>query len=195
VKIWRGLWHLLGGSLSPVLAIFVPGHLLLKIIGLATGIFLALDILRLKNPGINKWVMLHLQKIINKAKERYLLTGTTWLLLSSFTVFLLFDKYIAIISLLFLSIGDFAAKVIGEKYGRHSIFSYKTWEGSLACLISCLLISLLMSRMYPSIKLEVSLIGAIFATIVEFLSTSIDDNLTVPIASAGMMTLANLYFN
>ena len=191
-KPWRGLWHLIGGSFFPVLALFVPKGILLIILGAMTAIFVVWEAVRFSVPRVNRWTVSHL-RVILKGEERFRLTGTTYLLFSSLAVFLLFDKYVAIASLLFLSIGDLMATVIGEKYGRRIVFN-KSMEGSFACLASCLLIGVLMTRISSAMVLPVAIVGAVSATIVELLPIPIDDNLTIPLFSAGIMSLAALYF-
>ena len=192
IKPWRRLWHLLGGSFFPVMAFFVPKEALLITLGAMTGVFVAWEIARFVSPEVNRWMVSHIGVILKKGTG-FRLTGTTYLLLSSLAVFLLFEKYVVITSLLFLSIGDLMAAVIGEKYGRRLVFN-KSLEGSFACLASCLLIGMLMSRISPSMALEVAMVGAVSATIIELLPIPIDDNLTIPLLSAGIMTLAMLYF-
>jgi len=187
-KPWRRLWHLLGGSFFPVLAFFVPKEALLVALGAVTGVFVAWEIARLNNARVNRWMASHL-RVILKEEERFRPIGTTYFLIASLAAFLFFDKYVAITSLLFVSIGDLMATVIGEEYGRQVLFNKKTIEGSLACLVSCLLIGILISRVNPAITLTVALVGAVSATIVELLPIPIDDNLTVPLISGGIMTL------
>ena len=85
------------------------------------------------------------------------------------------------------------ATVIGEKFGRRIVFN-KSLEGSLACLVLCLVIGIVMSRISSAMVLPVAIVGAVSATVVELLPIPIDDNLTIPLFSAGMMTLAMLYF-
>ena len=190
-KPWRRLWHLVGGSFFPVLALFIPTSALLISLGAMTALFVAWEITRLTFSSINQWMVTHLGVML-KREERFRLTGSTYLLLSSFAVFVLFDRYVAITSVLFLSIGDFMATVIGEKFGRRRIFG-KSLEGSLACLVSCLLIGLVMSRISPVLVLPVAIAGAISATLVELLPIPIDDNLTIPLFSAGITTLTAFY--
>ena len=190
-KPWRRLWHLVGGSFFPVLALFIPTSALLISLGAVTTLFVAWEITRLTFSNINQWMVTHLGVML-KREERFRLTGSTYLLLSSFAVFVLFDRYVAITSVLFLSIGDFMATVIGEKFGRRRIFG-KSLEGSLACLVSCLLIGLVMSRISPVLVLPVAIAGAIPATLVELLPIPIDDNLTIPLFSAGITTLTAFY--
>jgi len=187
-KLWRRLWHLVGGSFFPVLAFFVPKGALLVTLGAITGALVAWEIVRFASPWVNRWMVSHLSVIL-KGEERFRPTGTTYLLFSSLAAFLLFGRYVAIAALLFLSIGDLMASVIGERFGKRILFD-KSSEGSLACLASCLLIGIVMSRLTPAIALPVAIVEAVSATIVELLPIPIDDNLTIPLISGGLMTLA-----
>jgi len=190
-KLWKRLWHLLGGSFFPILALFIPKAALLISLGAITGVFATWEIVRLNVPGVNNWMESHLKvvlKVVLKQDKRFQATGTTYFLIASLAVFLFFDKHVAITSLLFVSIGDLMAAIIGEQYGK-PILSNKSLEGSFACLVSCLLIGMLMTRISPSITLEVAMVGAVSATIVELLPIPIDDNLTIPLISGGIMTL------
>jgi len=144
-KLWRRLWHLVGGSFFPVLAFFVPREALLITLGVITSVFVAWEIARFVSPGVNRWSSAHL-RIILKREEQFQPTGTTLLLLASLVVFFLFEKYIAITSLFFVAIGDLAASIIGEKYGKLAVLQ-KSLEGSLACLMACLMIGILMTRL------------------------------------------------
>jgi len=189
---WRRLWHLIGGSFFPILALFIPRGTLLITLGAMTAIFVTGEIVRFAFPSVNRWMVSHLGIILKKGKG-FRPSGSTYLLLSSLAVFLLFEKYVAITSLLFLSIGDLMAAVIGEKFGRRRVFS-KSLEGSLACLASCLVIGMVMTWVSPAVVLPVAIVGAVSAAIVELLPIPLDDNLTIPLFSAGIMTLAALYF-
>jgi dolichol kinase len=112
-------------------------------------------------------------------------TGATYILLSVCCTVALYDKPIAIAALAFIIVGDTLAALIGRKLGRHR-FGRKSVEGSLGCLAGTVIVALLT----PGIGLTVGLIGAVVATVVEALSTRIDDNVTVPILSGLAMTLA-----
>ncbi len=129
--------------------------------------------------------------VILKPEQSYKPIGTTYALISSLIVFLLFEEYIAVAALFFMSIGDSLAGEIGEHFGRHGIFK-KSLEGSLACLVTCLIIAVVMSVVWPVIPVPAAMLGAVSATIVELLPVPIDDNLTVPVISAGIMMLVAL---
>jgi glycerol-3-phosphate acyltransferase PlsY len=190
VTSWRRLWHLIGGSTFPVLALFIARDILLIFLGAVTALFVAWEIVRFISPSVNRWMASRLRLIL-KRKERFQLTGSTYLLFASLVVFFFFEKYVAVTSLLFLSIGDFMAATIGQKYGRHRLFK-KSLEGSLACLVSCFLIGVVMTQTDSGMALPVALAGAFSATVVELLPIPVDDNFTVPLFSAGVMALTAL---
>lgn len=187
---WRRVLHLIGRSAFPILALFITRDILFILLGAVTALFVAWEIVRFISPSVNQWIASHLRLIL-KRNERFQLTGTTYLLFASLVVFFFFEKYVAVTSLLFLSIGDFMAATIGQKYGRHRLFK-KSLEGSLACLASCLLIGMVTTRLSAGIPFSVALAGAFSATVVEFLPIPFDDNFTVPLFSAGVMTLTAL---
>ncbi|OGO31217.1 MAG: hypothetical protein A2Z29_09255 [Chloroflexi bacterium RBG_16_56_11] len=184
---WRRLWHVAGGSAFPVLAFFVSRNILLIVLGAAIIVVIGWEIVRLASPGVNQWIAARLRLLLKK-KERFQLTGTTYLLLASLATFFFFEKYVAITSLLFLSLGDFMAAAIGVRFGKHKLLA-KSLEGSLACLASCLIIGTIMTVTGTGISLPVAFSGAFTATIVELLPIPPDDNLTIPLFSALVMTL------
>jgi dolichol kinase len=127
-----------------------------------------------------------------KKEEQFRPTGTTSLLLASLVVFSLFEKHIAITALLFVAVGDLAASIIGQKYGKHR-FLKKTLEGSLACLVACLLVGMVTAGLSDTVNLTMAVYGAFCATIIEMLPIPADDNFTMPLFSAGTMALVALY--
>jgi dolichol kinase len=192
IKPWRKLWHVAGGLFLPLLAFFIPREALLITVGVVTGVFVAWEIARFVYPGVKRWTTSHLG-IMLKREEQFQPTGSTFLLVASLIIFLLFEKDIAITSLLFVAIGDPVASIIGSKYGRHIVFE-KSLEGSLACLIACLIIGILMAGLNSTLTLSVIVYGAICATVAEMLPIPADDNFTMPLMSASAMALAALYW-
>jgi len=191
-RIVRRLWHILGGSFFPVLALFISREALLIAIGSVTVGFLLGEVIRLAFPAVNRRMILCLSGAL-KDDESYQPTSSTYLLISTLLVFLLFDKYIAIAALFFLAIGDLTASVVGETWGRRRLW-HKTLEGSLACLVTCLAIGMFLAGL-DLISPPVIIVGAIAATVTEVLPLHIDDNLTMPLASAGAMASVSLLWH
>jgi len=101
----RGLFHLVGGMVIPVAALFLPMSLLLVCVGTVTAVFLAFEVLRLKTPVINRWFIAHFMLLLRE-KERSRLTGASYVLISSLIAFLAFERDIAVLALSFLAVGD-----------------------------------------------------------------------------------------
>ena len=115
-------------------------------------------------------------------------TGATWVFISSTLSIGIFPKDIAIISLIYMSIGDTAAGLIGRKFGRIKIYN-KTLEGALAGFIVCLIVGLMIDL---NLSKTVVAIGALSAAIIEFMPISIDDNLRIPLFSGTVMYVMSI---
>jgi len=60
-------------------------------------------------------------------------TGTPFFLTGNFLVVWLFPPTVAVMSQLYLVVGDFSAAFFGLAYGRTAIYGNKSLEGSSAC--------------------------------------------------------------
>jgi len=114
-------------------------------------------------------------------------TGATWVFIGSTLTVAVFPKEIAVISLIYMSIGDTVAGLVGRKFGKIKFYD-KTIEGSLAGLIVCLLSGYLVQLSLP---LVVVFSGAFAAMFIELLPISIDDNLSVPLFAGTIMVIAS----
>ncbi len=112
-------------------------------------------------------------------------TGASYILSASAFVIIVYPKAVAIAAITFIIIGDIAAALVGRKWGRHRLIGRKSIEGSLACLISLVLVSFAI----PGLPTAVGLVGAVVATLAEAYSGKLDDNLAVPILSGAAMLL------
>lgn len=102
---------------------------------------------------------------------------------------LVFDKWIAVVSLTYIIIGDPAAAIVGRIWGRHKIWGNKSIEGSLSFFVAAALSGLIWSLVSP-IPWHFAVLGGLFAAIVEMVIYQVDDNLTVPILTALMLRFA-----
>jgi len=148
------------------------------------GILLA-DVVRLHEPRIRTLFYFLFGRIL-RDHERFNLLGSTYLLISSLLCIYAFPKAIAVLSLSFLVVGDTLAALVGRRWGRVRILD-KSLEGSLACLLSCLLVGWL----YPGheVPMHVVAVGAFVATVAELLPIPLDDNMRIPLAAGFAMTL------
>ncbi|MCX5799778.1 MAG: SEC59/DGK1/VTE5 family protein [Candidatus Eisenbacteria bacterium] len=147
----------------------------------AATVILTLDVLRLHEPRMKNLFHRFFGELVRE-HERDTLLGATSLVISGLLTAYCFEKSIVVASLLFLTVGDTTAAMIGKTYGRTPIFG-KTFEGSLACFLSCLV----MAMVVPGIPLFVGIAGALTATFFELLPIPIDDNFRIPLAAGFMM--------
>jgi len=168
----------------PISYLFLPRFPM--VIGLCVlGIlFLFIDFLRLEIKIIGSRFDHFFGKLI-WPKEKNTLTAATHYVVAAFLSVYFFDKWIAIAVLLFLSLGDTAAHIIGVRWGKNRLDTEKTIEGSLACLIICLCVSFLL----PQPSFIVLVVGALVASLVEFFPFGIDDNFTLPLISGAAMEI------
>ena len=114
-------------------------------------------------------------------------TGATWVFIGSTLTIAIFPKEIAVISLVYMSLGDSIAGLVGRKFGKVKFYN-KTIEGTVAGLIVCLLSGYLIQL---SLALVVVFSGAFAAMFIELLPIPIDDNLSVPLFAGTIMTIAS----
>ena len=121
-----------------------------------------------------------------RSQERNgLVTGATWLLIGSFITISFFPIEYAIPALLFLTIGDTFAALVGLRFPLIQI-GQKTLSGSIAGFtISLIFVILTIKDVAPNILI----LGCFSAMIAECVPIPLNDNLTIPIVSGFVMFL------
>ncbi len=150
-----------------------------------TLLMLVIDVSRLRNWWF--WRVLAspvFSSMIRKHEQDGDLTGASYILLTASATVALFSKPVAIAAISFIIVGDAAAALIGRRFGRTKIGN-KTLEGSLGCLAATALVAIFT----PGISLQVALLGALVATVVEAWPMGVDDNVSVPLLSGLAMTM------
>jgi len=99
------------------------------------------------------------------------------------TVLIFPDKHMVFASFLYFVFGDSAAALVGKVFGRHKIFSGKSLEGSLACLVVCFILGLFV------FDWRFALAGATVAAAVEAVPWRISDNFWMQPVNAGILSL------
>ena len=149
-----------------------------------TALFILADYFRTKSKLIKKLFILFFDKMLREHELKGQFTGATWVMISASVTILVFSKYIAIISLIFMSIGDTFAALIGRKFGKLKIYD-KSFEGFLGGLVACLVAA----YCYDPLPFYISGFGALAAMLFETLPLPLDDNFRIPIGSAIIMTI------
>ena len=142
-----------------------------------------IEYLRINSISVKNIFDKYLFSMLRNHEKSGKYTGATWVFISSTLSIGIFPKDIAIISLIYMSIGDTAAGLIGRKFGRIKIYN-KTLEGALAGFIVCLILGLMIDL---NLSKTLVAIGALSAAIIELMPISIDDNIRIPLFSGTVM--------
>lgn len=122
------------------------------------------------------------------AEQGIHLSGATYVLLAAWITALVFPVVIMVQAMLFLSIGDTMAALIGRKYGK-TRFLKKSLEGSLAFFLSSVVIVLVTPKMgYGITEYLIGFAVAGITAIVENITPEqIDDNLSISLISSTLL--------
>ncbi len=172
-----GGYYLLGLDKTERLSVMIP----------ITAAVILGDISRLRQWGIWRNGLEKLfGRMVRPHEQKGDFTGAVYILTTVCFTVAMFAKPVAVAAIAFIIVGDTFAALVGRKFGRHRFFNGKSLEGSAACLVGTLIVAFLA----PELALPVAVIGAVTAAVVEALPLGIDDNVTVPILSGLVMTLA-----
>jgi dolichol kinase len=148
------------------------------------------ELLRMHVPVLRRTYWRIFGGMIRRREFRNHFTGGTYVFLGSFLAVFLFPKEIAVTCLLFLTIGDPTACLVGLSIGRIKIFNNKTLEGAVAFVAA----SVLATFWIAGIPLWIKISGALVACFVEVIHRKIDDNVLIPLFSGTtMLFLAELF--
>ncbi len=120
--------------------------------------------------------------------ERHQVNSSTWFGTALAILGLLFEPMLCGVALIALGIGDPAAGLVGRRFGRTKLIGQRSLEGSLAMLFVAGFATsgylLLWHATLPiGTMLAVSASTALFATVAELFSGTLDDNFTIPLAA------------
>ena len=181
----RKLIHIFNLSIPIGYMYIVPEKWMMVLILFGISIlFLFVDIMRHRVPIVKNLFGNIFGSMLRSHERDGKLTGATWVMFGSVITIMLFSKQVAIIALIFMSIGDTAAGLIGQRFGKHKIWN-KSWEGFIAGLAVCIIIAL----NYKLLPIHVSVAGAIAAMVMELLPIPLDDNFKIPLGAGAIMMM------
>jgi len=189
-EVRRKLIHLTG-LLVPIGILAFGKTVTAILIALALIVALIIEMGRLKGK-------IKLPEVRDKEQNR--VAGYIYYILGSLLTVVIFEPMIAVTSMLMLSLGDAASGIVGSTLERSNVrdncsrISLKPLPILVSMFLVCLAIGFLSSSI-TQLPFEVYLAGAVGATIADSLAVNvrkrtIDDNLTIPLLSGFMMSLA-----
>jgi len=111
---WRRLFHVVAGSSIPISGIFISEILMIWALVALTASGLALDLVRFRVSWLNELVLNWMAPLLKQDEESHI-TGATYMVIAALFVFVVFGKEVAIPAMLFLSLGDPAAAIVGRR--------------------------------------------------------------------------------
>ena len=166
------------------LYVFPEKWVFVKLLSILMVLFIIIDILRHKVAWVKSLFSLFLDSMLRSHEQEGKLTGATWVMIGAVISIILFSKPVAIIALIFMSLGDTAAGLIGQRYGKHKIWN-KSWEGFFGGLFVCIIIGM----NYSLLPITISLSGAVAAMVMEILPIPLDDNFKIPLGAGAIMMM------
>ena len=189
----RKFYHAFNGLVCFSLYAFVLSReQALLALGVIGGAFVALDLMRLKFPGVNLLALKFFGKIMRR-EELSGITANTFYILGLFLIVLVFPLPVVLLSILYLALGDPVAAVVGSVYGRHKLVGKKSWEGALAnfaiSAFATLLVGATLFALPAHRAILLALVGGVISVLAELCPFPIDDNFSIPVLSAGALYL------
>ncbi len=166
-------WPQSRGEWTVLLALLVAGAMLI-------------DVFRIHDRNVRGFFRRFFGDMIRR-HEHTALMGSTYLLLATLLAVDLFPRPIAAAAVGFTVLGDASAAVVGRAHGRIRFFG-KTVEGALAGLLACLAWAAYLAGA-GLLDVRVVVVGALVASLVEFLPIPFDDNLGMTLFSGYAMKL------
>lgn len=175
----------MAGSSIPIVGIFVPSSSMVIALAAMSAVALVLDLVRFRVQWLNQYFLRLLAPLL-KESEKDRINGSTYMIIAALAVFGLFDSTIAVASLLFLSLGDPAAALVGRRMPGPRLRG-KSPGGTAAFLaVSLAAVGLLAALGVVEYHWGL-LVGAAVAALAELASLPPDDNLTIPLISGAAM--------
>jgi len=181
----RKLIHLFNLAIPfSYLYVFPEKWVFVKLLSILMVLCIIFDILRHKVAWVKSLFTLFINSMLRGHEQEGKLTGATWVMIGAVISIILFSKPVAIIALIFMSLGDSAAGLIGQRYGKHKIWN-KSWEGFFGGLFVCIIVGM----NYSLLPMTISLSGAVAAMVMEILPIPLDDNFKIPLGAGAIMMM------
>jgi dolichol kinase len=180
---FRRLLHF-GAGLLVVLAVTVgqvPRQIVVGVLSILFGLSLAADLLRLRWSQANR-AFFRAFVALASPREAGKIASSTWYVLGVLLVFAFFPERIALASTLILAVADPVGNLVGRTVGTRS-FGTGTWEGTTGLVAASFLAAAIF---VPVLHAGVA---ALAVGIAETREWRYDDNLTVPVTAAIVLSV------
>lgn len=180
---WRRAFHAASGivmALAPWVFDLERGTTVLLLSALLV-VGVTIDVVRLRAPKLNALFFRAFSRLASPREADHF-SSSTWYLTGALLTWAIFPAPIATAAILVLALADPSASVLGRLVGRRRVGT-GTVEGLLVFY------AVASAVLWAAVGEPVVLLVAAAAAAVEVLPIPLDDNLTVPVATAGLLFL------
>ena len=196
LQIPRRLFHCsMGLSVGLVYQFLLTHSRAIYILGFCACIDYILEQVRVNYPELSSKIKL-INKYIFRAEEQLKESAGVPYVMGLLLTLISFPKVVALVAIYTLAVADPLSAIIGIRFGKKKISENKSFEGSGAFFLSSFIITFLVFFWWSSYLeimlgplLLLSFLVAICTTLFELIPLRIDDNLTIPLFTAGTTLL------
>ncbi len=187
-NVGRKVFHTVGGLvLLAIYHLLAPRPAFTAYASLLAAVLL-FDLARLRLPALNAWALERMGTLIRPGEAGTISGSPAYIVGVALTLFL-FDLPVATAAVLFLVFGDVSATLVGESWGKTK-FRGKSAEGTAAFVVAGLLAGAAPHLFGLGVALPILAAGVATAAVVEvMMPLGLNDNLSIPLSAAAVMTL------
>lgn len=194
LQLPRRMFHCsMGIGVGLIYQFFLTHSRAIYILGTFACLVYILEQIRISYPELSSKIGI-INKYMFRAEEQLKESAGVPYVMGLLLTLISFPKVVALVAIYTLAVADPMSAIIGIKYGKTKIVSHKSLEGSLAFFIATFIVSFLVflwwtnSLMIGTIT-AASFLIALIASGFEMIPLRLDDNLTIPLFTAGLTLL------
>lgn len=196
LQLPRRLFHCsMGIGVGLVYQFLLTHSRAIYILGFCACVVYILEQIRINYPELAGNIKI-INKYLFRAEEQLKESAGVPYVMGLLLTLISFPKVVALVAIYTLAVADPLSAIIGIKYGKNKIVENKSLEGSLAFFFSTFFISFFVFYWWTSYVGEMlgttillSFLVAFFGSLFEMIPLRLDDNLTIPLFTAGMTLL------
>lgn len=196
LQLPRRLFHCsMGLGVGLVYQFLLTHSRAIYILGFCACVVYILEQIRINYPELAGNVKV-INKYLFRAEEQLKESAGVPYVMGVLLTLISFPKVVALVAIYTLAIADPLSAIIGIRFGKTKVVENKSLEGSLAFFGSCFFITFLVFFWWTSFLqimlgtiILLSFLVAFICSLFEMIPLRIDDNLTIPLFTAGMTLL------
>ncbi len=182
----RNLFHVFGAALAiGLMETVLPLAWLLPVASCVAGLAWTLETLRRLFPAVNRFCLWVFQRV-RHPHESHRVNSSTWYATALVALAATGRLELAVMAIAVLGLADPAAAVIGRRFGKHRLIHGRSLEGTITFVIVGFVAAFSVGLLHlaPPAAAVGALGASLLGALAELTSRRIDDNLSIPLASA-----------